>query len=140
LSPSALTNKINYLAETADRGKISRVCAVSANALLHLRHAVAFPVYVVALVVLSFLSDALGILAAKIAGDNWRRDRPCKTIGRPLVRAGLGSEPSSGGVASPPALDARHAFDPGSDIAASQARGKEARPFQGARVQAVLIR
>jgi hypothetical protein len=40
---------------------------VSANAL---RCAAAFPVYVVALV-LSFASDVLGALAAKIAGDDW---------------------------------------------------------------------
>jgi hypothetical protein len=35
-----------------------------------LRQAIALPLYAVALV-LSFLSDALGTLAAKIAGDEW---------------------------------------------------------------------
>jgi hypothetical protein len=37
--------------------------------LLGLRQAIALPLYAVALV-LSFLSDALGTLAAKIAGDD----------------------------------------------------------------------
>jgi hypothetical protein len=36
---------------------------------MHLRHALAFPLYAVALV-MSFASDLLGSLAAKIAGDD----------------------------------------------------------------------
>jgi hypothetical protein len=44
---------------------------VSANELpKRLRRALALPVYTVALI-LSFLSDALGSVAAKIAGDPW---------------------------------------------------------------------
>jgi len=39
---------------------------------LRCRRAAALPIYVVALI-LSFTSDLLGILAAKIAGDNWPR-------------------------------------------------------------------
>jgi hypothetical protein len=38
--------------------------------LLQLRRAVALPLYAIALV-LSFASDALGCLAARIAGDDW---------------------------------------------------------------------
>jgi hypothetical protein len=39
-----------------------------ALACIHLRRAVALPIYVLALV-LGLLGDALGVLAAKIAGD-----------------------------------------------------------------------
>jgi hypothetical protein len=42
---------------------------VSANAL---RRALALPIYTVALL-LSLFADALGVLAAKIAGDDWPR-------------------------------------------------------------------
>jgi hypothetical protein len=37
---------------------------------LEVRRAAAFPIYAIALVV-SLLGDLLGILAAKIAGDDW---------------------------------------------------------------------
>jgi hypothetical protein len=40
--------------------------------MIQLRHAVALPVYSVALI-LSYLSDLIGILAAKIADDEWPR-------------------------------------------------------------------
>jgi hypothetical protein len=40
--------------------------------LLRMRRATALPIYTVALI-LSFLSDALGSLAAWIAGDDWPR-------------------------------------------------------------------
>jgi hypothetical protein len=43
-----------------------------APACIRLRHALAFPLYVVALV-LAFVSEALCCLAAWIAGDGWRR-------------------------------------------------------------------
>jgi hypothetical protein len=68
-SPSALTNEIRHNLHFACFSKTARVCTVSANAL---RRAVAFPFYVVALL-LSLLGDALGALAAKIAGDDWPR-------------------------------------------------------------------
>jgi hypothetical protein len=38
----------------------------------HLRQSVALPIYTVALV-LSYSVDLLGVLAAKIAGDDWPR-------------------------------------------------------------------
>jgi hypothetical protein len=37
-----------------------------------LRHAAALPVYSVALI-LSYLSDLIGVIAAKVAGDEWPR-------------------------------------------------------------------
>jgi hypothetical protein len=37
-----------------------------------LRHAVALPVYSIALI-LSYLSDLIGVIAAKIAADDWPR-------------------------------------------------------------------
>jgi hypothetical protein len=42
------------------------------SAVLRARRALALPIYTIALI-LSFLSDALGSLAAWIAGDNWPR-------------------------------------------------------------------
>jgi hypothetical protein len=39
---------------------------------LRLRRALALPIYAVALI-MSFLSDLLGTIAAKIAGDGWPR-------------------------------------------------------------------
>jgi hypothetical protein len=47
------------------------VSAVSANALLRLSRAT-FPLYLIALA-LSFASELLCVLAAKIAGDEWPR-------------------------------------------------------------------
>jgi hypothetical protein len=44
----------------------------TASTFVHLRHATALPIYTIALI-LSFSSDALGILAAKLAGDHWPR-------------------------------------------------------------------
>jgi hypothetical protein len=71
-NPARGASNLNDLAENAEISQKRRVCTVSANALLHLRCAVAFPVYAVALV-LDFMSGALGKLAAKIAGDDWPR-------------------------------------------------------------------
>jgi hypothetical protein len=50
----------------------TEVDSVVRHCLSGLRQALALPLYVVALL-LSFLSDALGGLAAKIAGDDWPR-------------------------------------------------------------------
>jgi hypothetical protein len=61
------TNQIRHNLHFACFPKTARVCTVSANAL---RRAVAFPFYVVALI-LSYLSDLIGANAATIAGDNW---------------------------------------------------------------------
>jgi hypothetical protein len=44
------------------------MAASLAPIVIHLRRALALPIYVVALL-LSLLGDALGVLAAKIAGD-----------------------------------------------------------------------
>ena len=41
-----------------------------ASIFIHLRRAAALPIYTIALI-LSFSVDALGILAAKLAGDVW---------------------------------------------------------------------
>jgi hypothetical protein len=47
----------------------SSLCPWQANpASTHLRRALAFPLYVIALA-MSFASDLLGVIAAKIAGD-----------------------------------------------------------------------
>jgi hypothetical protein len=76
-SPSALTKEINHLDQFRGSAKTACACAVSANELpraawLRLRRAVALPINTLALI-LSFLSDALGTLAARIAGDDWPR-------------------------------------------------------------------
>jgi hypothetical protein len=73
-SPSALTNEINNLAQFRGSAKTGCVCTVSANELSRacigrLRRALALPIYTLSLI-LSFLSDALGSLTAKIAGDD----------------------------------------------------------------------
>jgi hypothetical protein len=38
----------------------------------HLRHALALPLYAIALII-SYLSDLIGNIAAKIAADDWPR-------------------------------------------------------------------
>jgi hypothetical protein len=47
-------------------------CWEASGPRLRMRRAIALPIYTVALV-LSFLSDAFGCLAARIAGDDWAR-------------------------------------------------------------------
>ena len=50
-----------------------RICRANSFAIsLRLRRALALPIYAVALI-MSFLSDLLGTIAAKIAGDGWPR-------------------------------------------------------------------
>jgi hypothetical protein len=68
-NPARGANHFNSLAENISRLKTRCVRAVSSDAL---RRAAAFPLYVVALLP-SLLGDAIGILAAKIAGDDWPR-------------------------------------------------------------------
>jgi hypothetical protein len=74
-NPARGANDLNNLAEIESLGKIGCVCIVSANqlppepALLRLRHALAFPLHVVALI-LSYSGDTFALLAAKIAGDD----------------------------------------------------------------------
>jgi hypothetical protein len=71
-NPARGASNFKHLAENPEISEKLRVCTVSANALQWARCAVAFPVYVVALV-LDFMSGALGAMAAKIAGDDWPR-------------------------------------------------------------------
>jgi hypothetical protein len=76
-NPARGAKDFNSLSEIARSDEIACACAVSANQLpraacIGLRPAVAFPIYTVSLI-LSFLSNALGCLAARIAGDDWPR-------------------------------------------------------------------
>jgi hypothetical protein len=68
-SPSALTIEIRHNLNFAGFPRSLRVCTVSANALLRIRRALAFPLYATALA-MAVLSDLIGTLAAKIAGDD----------------------------------------------------------------------
>jgi hypothetical protein len=66
-SPSALTNETGHNLHFPGFRQRPCVCTVSTNVL---RRGLAFPLYVIVLI-LSYSGDALGILAAKIAGDDW---------------------------------------------------------------------
>jgi hypothetical protein len=71
----AFVNEPHYLIDTCDQPGLTAGFFIAPNSpimMRQLRHTAALPVYSVALI-LSYLSDLIGVIAAKVAGDEWPR-------------------------------------------------------------------